>query len=122
VLEPKEFSIVPRLSGLGALYPGAPPQLLPVTIVNPNPVPIFVTGLAVSATVDPNGCASAENLSLVASSASSATPVEVPANGSVSLPAPNASAPSIQLRDLPLNQDACQGARFPLSFSGEARG
>jgi hypothetical protein len=40
----------------------------------------------------------------------------------VTLPAPGVSPPAIQLRDLPFNQDACQGARFPLAFSGEARG
>jgi hypothetical protein len=122
VLEPKDFSIVPQLSGLSALYPGAPPVALPVTIANPNPVPIFVTSLHATPTANPQGCASAENLALIESSASSAVPLEVPANGSVTLPAPGVSPPAIQLRDLPVDQDACQGARFPLAFSGEARG
>jgi len=122
VLEPKDFSITPQLGGLGALYPGAPAQALPLTIANPNPVPILVTSLQVRATADPPGCGSAENLTLSGSSASSVTPIKVPANGSVSLPAPGASAPSIQLRDLPVSQDACQRAQFPLAFSGTARG
>ncbi len=122
VLEPMDFSIVPQLAGLGALYPGAPAQALPLTIANPNPVPIFVTSLTVSATADPAGCASADNLMLADSSASGAAPIKVPARGSVALPAPGASAPSIQLRDLPVNQDACQRTQFPLSFSGTARG
>jgi hypothetical protein len=122
VLEPKDFSITPQLGGLGALYPGAPAQALPVTIANPNPVPILVTSLQVRATADPPGCGSAENLGLNGSSASSAAPIKVPANGMVSLPAPGASAPSIQLRDLPVSQDACQRAQFPLAFSGTARG
>jgi hypothetical protein len=122
VLEPKDFSITPQLGGLAALYPGAPAQALPLTITNPNPVPIFVTGLQVKATADPPGCGSAENLALSGSSASSAAPIRVPANGTVSLPAPGASAPSIQLRDLPVSQDACQRAQFPLAFSGTARG
>ncbi len=122
VLEPKDFSIVPQLAGLGALYPGAPAQVLPVAIVNPNPVPIFVTSLQVRATADPPGCGSAENLVLGGSSASSGAPIKVPASGSVSLPAPGVSAPSIQLRDLPVSQDACQRAQFPLAFSGTARG
>jgi hypothetical protein len=122
VLEPMDFSITPQLGGLGALYPGAPPQALPLTITNPNPVPIFVTGLQVRATADPPGCGSAENLILSNSSASSAAPIKVPASGSVSLPAPGVSAPSIQLRDLPVNQDACQRSQFPLLFSGTARG
>lgn len=122
VLEAKDFSITPQLTGLSPLFPGAPAQALPLTIANPNPVPIFVTSLQVRATADPAGCASAENLVLAGSSASSAAPIEVPANGSLSLPAPGASAPSIQLRDLPVNQDACQRTQFPLAFSGTARG
>lgn len=122
VLEPKDFSITPQLGGLGALYPGAPAQALPLTLTNPNPVPILITSLQVRATADPPGCGSAENLVLSGSSASSTAPIKVPANGTVSLPAPGATAPSIQLRDLPVSQDACQRAQFPLSFSGTARG
>jgi hypothetical protein len=122
VLESKDFAIVPRLSGIGALYPGAPAVPLPVTIENPNPAPIFVTGLRVAATADPQGCSRAENLSLVPASLSTAAPLRVPAGGSASLPASGASPPAIQLRDLQVNQDACQNARFPLAFSGEARG
>jgi hypothetical protein len=122
VLEPKDFSITPQLGGLAALYPGAPAQALPLTITNPNPVPILVTSLQVRATADPPGCGSLENLVLSGSSTSSVAPIEVPAGGSVSLPAPSASAPSIQLRDLPVSQDACQRAQFPLTFFGTARG
>jgi hypothetical protein len=122
LLEPKDFSIVPQLAGLSPLYPGAPSVPLPLTIANPNPVPIRVTSLQVAATADPPGCTSAANLVLVHSSVSSARPLRIPAKGSASLPAPNASAPAIQLRDLPVNQDACQNALFPLAFSGKARG
>jgi hypothetical protein len=122
VLEPKDFSIVPQLAGLGALFPGAPAQALPLAISNPNPVPILVTGLQVRATASPPGCASAENLILSGSSASATAPIKVPAGGSVSLPAPGVAAPAIQLRDLPVNQDACQRTQFPLAFSGTARG
>jgi hypothetical protein len=122
VLEPMDFSIWPLLAGLGALYPGAPPQQLPLRIDNPNPVPILITSLQVRATSDPPGCGSAENLILSGSSASSANPIKVPAGGSVSLPSPGVTAPSIQMRDLPVNQDACQRSQFPLAFSGTARG
>jgi hypothetical protein len=122
VLEPKDFSIVPQLAGLGALFPGAPAQALPLTISNPNSVPIFVTSLQVRTTADPAGCSSAENLILSGSNASIAAPIRVPAGGSVSLPAPGASAPAIQLRDLPVNQDACQRTQFPLAFTGTAQG
>ena len=113
---------MPHLSGIGALYPGAPPIALPVTIDNPNPVPIHVTGLRVAATADPPGCSRAENLALTPASLSRAAPLHVPADGSTHLPAPGISPPAIQLRDLSVNQDACQHARFPLAFSGEARG
>ena len=122
LLVPKPFSIVPRLAGLGELYPGDPPVALPLVVSNPNPVPIFVTSLRVAVTADPSGCASATNLSLGPSGVSPATPIEVPAGGSVALPGPGLASPTIQLRDLPVNQDACQNTRFPLEFSGSARG
>jgi hypothetical protein len=122
LLEPKQFSIVPRLSALGDLYPGAPPLPLPLTVSNPNPVPIFLTGLQVTVLGGPDSCASVENLALGESGVSEASPLEVPAEGSVSLPAPGVSAPTIQLRDLPVDQDDCRGASFPLQFAGSARG
>lgn len=122
VLASKDFSIVPDLSGLSALYPGASPLALPLTVQNPNPAPIFVTGLRVSVSADPAGCASADNLALTQSNASSSSPLKVPAGGSVRLPAPGLLPPTIQLRDLPVNQDACKNARFPLEFTGSARG
>jgi hypothetical protein len=122
ILEAKAFSIAPHPADAGTLFPGAPPVALPLTIENPNPAPIFVISLRVTASADPPGCPHDENLSLIAASVSSAAPLRIPAEGSASLPAPGLAAPAIQLRDLPVNQDACRGARFPLSFSGEARG
>jgi hypothetical protein len=120
--EPKPFSVEPQLSSLAALYPGAPAQVLPVALSNPNPIPIFVTGLRVSVSADPVACDSATNLVLSPSNASPQRPLAVPAGGTVSLPSASVSAPSIALRDLPVNQDACQGARLPLAFAGEAHG
>jgi hypothetical protein len=122
VLESKEFSILPELSGLSMLYPGAPAVALPLTVQNPNPAPIRVTALRVSIAADPPGCAGADNLALGQSNASRARPLKVPAGGSVRLPAQGISPPTIQLRDLPVNQDACKNARFPLEFGGSARG
>jgi len=122
LLEPKDFSIVPQLANLPRLFPGAAPVSLPLTIANPNPVPIRLISLRVAATADAPGCASAANLELIDSSVSSATPLKVPAKGSVNLPAAGVSSPAIQLRNLPVNQDACQGAQFPLAFTGTARG
>jgi hypothetical protein len=121
-LEPKELSIEPALSGLGVLYPGAPPIGLPVVVSNPNPAPVLLTSLWVSVPTNPAGCPSAENLALGPAGVSNASPLEVPAGGSVSLPAGGVSPPTIQLRDLPVDQDACQGARFQLDFFGSAWG
>jgi hypothetical protein len=121
-VEAKPFEIESRLPSLDPLYPGAPPQSLPLILRNPNPVPIFVTAVRVAAAVDPVGCDGATNLELTPSTASAGQPLPVPARGSVSLPSATVSAPAIALRDLPVNQDACQGAQFALRFSGEAHG
>jgi hypothetical protein len=121
-LEAKDFAIVPDLSGVGALYPGKPPVALPLTVLNPNPAPIFVTSLRVSVSAETVGCASKDNLAFGKSNASSSTPLEVPAGDAVRLPTHRVSPPTIQLRDLPVNQDACKNARFPLRFTGNARG
>lgn len=121
-VEAKPFAIEPQITSLGALYPGAPAQPLPVVLSNPNPVPIFVTALRVGVSSDPPGCDGAANLELIPASASLKRPLPLPARGSLSLPTATALAPAIALRDLPVNQDACQGTRFPLAFSGEGHG
>jgi hypothetical protein len=118
--QPVGFSIEQQ-PGLGPLYPGAPAQPIPVRLTNPNPGPIFVTGLWVSVPIDPAGCASAAHLELTPSTASAAAPIEVPAGSSISLPA-QGTAPMIAMRDLSVSQDACQNAQFPLVFSGDAYG
>jgi hypothetical protein len=104
----------------GQLYPGAPPRALALTLSNPNGVAIFVTALSVTVSTSPAGCPAASNLALTQSNASSATPVQVPAKGSVTLPAQGVSAPTVQLLDLPVNQDACRGAGFGLAYTGSA--
>jgi hypothetical protein len=104
----------------GPLYPGAPPEAIRVTLANPNDVAIFVTSLTVTVPSGPAGCDSATNIGLAQSDVSSAAPLEIQAHGSVTLPAQGRSAPTIQLVNLPVNQDACQNARFPLSFTGSA--
>jgi hypothetical protein len=120
--QPKGFAIEPELAGLAHLFPGAPPVTLPIVVRNPNPAPITVTALRVSVTADPAGCPSASNLELIQSSVSPRTPLKIPADAAVRLPAPGIAPPALALRDLSVNQDACQGAQFPLAFSGEAQG
>jgi hypothetical protein len=114
------FSIE-QVGTLALLYPGDPAQQVPLAIHNPNPAQIEVTSLTVAVAASPPGC-TAENFALTASNASEATPLLVPAEGTVDLPAASASAPAIALLDLPVNQNACQGAELELSLRGEARG
>lgn len=121
-LEPKEFTVEPLFSSLEALMPGAAPQRLPVRIANPNSVPIEITGLTVSVAPDRPGCAADPNFAVVPSSLSPAAPLTVAAGGSATLPSGAATAPSLELRELPVDQNACQGATLNLTFSGEARG
>jgi hypothetical protein len=121
-VETKPFSVVPELSGLEALYPGAAPIALPLRVANPNAVPIVVTALRVAVARDPAACDSATNLELGQSDVSSRTPLRVPAGKTVRVPSQGVLAPTIRLRDLPVNQDVCQNVSFPLAFSGTAHG
>lgn len=121
-VETKPFSVIPNLAGLEALYPGAAPSALPLRIANPNPVPIVVTALRVAVARDPAGCDSAANLALAQSNISSRMPLRIPAGRTIGVPSKGILAPTIRLRDLPVNQDGCQSVSFPLSFSGTAHG
>ena len=120
--QPQSFSVSAEPAVLSRLYPGAGPVSVSVVLTNPNSAPILVTALRVGVAADPAGCPSAANLELIQSSASKKTPLQIPAGGAVRLPTKGVSAPAIALRDLPVNQDACQGVEFPLAFSGEAHG
>jgi hypothetical protein len=115
---PEGFSISVGEDAIEPLYPGAPPQTIPLTLANPGDLAIFVTSVTVAVSGGPLGCPSTGNISVVQSNLSSAAPVEVAAHGSVTLPAQGRSAPTIQLLNLPVNQDACQNARFPLNLTG----
>jgi hypothetical protein len=118
--DPRFFS-VQLAGGLQDLYPGDPSQLLPVLVTNPNSASIEVTRLSVGIAEEPPGC-SAENFELTPSGASLETPLPVPAESSVRLPTPTVSAPRVGMRNLSVNQDACQGVDVPLVFDGEAHG
>lgn len=118
--EGKPFSIEQAMP-LAALFPGDPAQQVPLTIGNPNPAAIEITSLTATVSNSAPGCA-AENFELTASNASSATPLVVPAEGTVEVPSATITAPSISLLDLPVNQDACQGTELQLALDGEARG
>jgi hypothetical protein len=119
-VDPKPFAIEAR-GELEDLYPGYPPQPVPILIANPNSVPIEVTSLTIAIAGDPPNC-SAENFAVTPSSVSPTAPLAVPANSSVSLPTATTSAPTLSMLNLSVNQDACRGAEVPLVFSGEAHG
>jgi hypothetical protein len=119
-VDPKPFAIEAR-GELEDLYPGLPPQPVPVLITNPSSVPIEVTSLTIAIAGDPPNC-SVENFALTPSSVSPASPLAVPASSSVSLPTATASAPTVAMLNLAVNQDACRGAEVPLAFDGEAHG
>jgi len=121
-LEPKGFTIEPDTTALEDLLPGAPGQELPVRIGNPNPVPIEVTSLTVTVSPDPPGCPADPNFAVRPAGLSASAPLVVPAGGTASLPSATVSAPTLALRELPSDQNACQGATVQLAFSGEARG
>jgi hypothetical protein len=121
VLEPKPFTVSPRPDAIGPLYPGDPASPIAVVITNPNPVPITITSLKVTASGGAPGCAPADNL-LLATPALAGGRLRIAAHGSVSLPTAKVAAPTIALRELPVNQDACKNANFDLAFSGSAAG
>jgi hypothetical protein len=121
-LEPKGFTIDSETGSLQDLMPGEPSQGLPLRIGNPNPVPIEVTALTVAVSPDPPGCPADPNFAVTPSSLSPSAPLVIPAGGTATLPSGAASAPTLALRELQSDQNACQGATVELVFSGEARG
>lgn len=125
-----KFKVIASAGGVPFQISGAVTQMvlgawkpIPVTVTNPNNVPIFVTGLVVSVAADstPSGCTSSTNVQVQQSNVSSTLMLQVPANGSVVLPAQGVFAPQIRLADLPtVNQDVCKNKTFALSYSGSA--
>jgi len=121
-VDPQPLTVEPRPTSLTGLYPGGGAQAIPVRIANPNSVAVTVTSLTVAVSADPPGCPADPNLELGPSSLSPTAPLVLPAGGELTLPTAAISAPTIALRELPFNQDACQGASFPLRLDAEARG
>jgi hypothetical protein len=108
-------------SALAPLLPGAPPQPLPLTIVNEADEAALITSLDVTVTSPVADCTEV-NFEVTPAGISAALPLEVPAEGSVALPAPGFAAPQLSMRELPVNQDPCQGVQLQLEFDAEATG
>ncbi|HKO39045.1 MAG TPA: hypothetical protein VJU14_11830 [Solirubrobacterales bacterium] len=119
-VEPKPIAIE-AAGPIEDLHPGFPAQPLPVTISNPNDVPVQVTKLTVELGAGPATCPP-ENFELTPAGLSPASPLTIPAGGTAGLPAGNVSAPAIGMLNLPVDQDPCQGTRLQLVFRGEAHG
>ncbi|MDX6679227.1 MAG: large repetitive protein, partial [Solirubrobacteraceae bacterium] len=115
----KAFTISGNAPSL--LYPGGPAVPIAVRLTNPNSVAIFVTSLTVSVSASglPAGCNGAW-FSLAQSSVSPTAPVQVPGNGSLTLPAQGVGAPTIRLLNVNANQDACKNVQLTLAYSGSA--
>lgn len=105
----------------GLLYPGKTGDLA-LRISNPNGSTIYVTSLTVTIQAGSSnaGCDGQRNLTVTQSNVSSANPLTVPANGSVTLPSGAVSAPSVTMLNLATNQDACKGATYTFAYSGSS--
>jgi hypothetical protein len=115
----KPFTVTGNASG--PLAPGVS-RALAVTVTNPNNVSIEVTALTVGVAAGSSkaACDGPANLALTQPNVSSANPLVVAANASAALPTGTVGAPSVLMRDLPVNQDACKNATFTFTYSGSA--
>jgi hypothetical protein len=105
----------------GLLAPGLSADLV-LRVSNPNGEAILVTSLSVTIQAGSTkaGCDGQANLQVTQSNVSSANPLTVPANDTVTLPSGGVSAPQVLMRNLATNQDACKGATFSFSYSGSS--
>ncbi|MCW3032919.1 MAG: putative internalin [Solirubrobacterales bacterium] len=115
----KPFTVTGNASG--PLAPGISSPLL-VTLHNPNSVPITLTALevAVAAGSSNPGCDGPANLAVTQPDISATNTVSVPAGGQLTLPSGSVHAPSVLMKDLSTNQDACKNASFTFTYSGSA--
>jgi hypothetical protein len=104
--------------GAGLLYPGGAWVELPLLITNSKNFGLYVTGITVSVSSSPGGCAAGTNVEIQQSNLSPSNRFAVPANGSATLPPAN--RPRARLKDTGVNQNACQNTSFGLSYSGTA--
>jgi len=104
----------------GELAPGVSSPLH-LTITNPNGVAITITSVHVA--VQPGstkaGCDGPANTQVTQSNLSESNTLKVAAKGGkVTLPSGTVTAPEVLMKNLATNQDACKGASFTFSYSG----
>lgn len=104
----------------GELAPGISSPLH-LTITNPNSQAITITSLHV--TVQPGstkaGCDGTTNTQVTQSNVSESNTLKVAGKGGkVTIPSGTVTAPEVLMKDLATNQDACKGASFTFSYSG----
>lgn len=94
---------------------------VPVTINNPNSVPIYVNAITITLTVTAGsgGCTASNFQTTAWTAASTAQEFQVPANAT-NFSVPAAAQPKLLLKNLPTNQDVCKNKTFSLSFTGSA--
>jgi hypothetical protein len=125
VLENKSFGITGSVTGL--FSPGV---IQPLNLVLSNPYNFAITVSSVTVSVDPAttktsgapnpACLGTTNLTVTQQLAATVT---LPPNGTKSLSELSvdpANWPTLQMPDLPTNQDACKNTTFKLSYTGTA--
>lgn len=113
-----------------ALYPGAGPQPISVTLADPYPYGVTVTGLAASVAQDSTGNVINAAGNVVQGCLASwfkftDTPLSsansLPLGAGAGLTLPPVDDPTISLLDVPVRQDACKGVQLKLNFVGTAQ-
>lgn len=116
----KNFTITGSADRL--LAPGVTGRLN-LALTNPNNQPISVTNLAVSLTGTSKASCTPSNFAVGQFSGS--YPLTVPANTTRTLSqlgVPQSGWPTVTMKDLPVNQDACKSTTLALSYTGTGQG
>lgn len=108
-----------RISGdlTAPLGPGIPPQRLDLAITNPYSFTMKVTGITVTVSSTSNSACLPSNFATTGYSGS----FTVPAGTNEKMTSAGVSytdLPTVQMLDLPTNQDTCQGVKLNLAYSG----
>jgi hypothetical protein len=115
VLQAVRFTITGNAVGL--LYPGGGARQIDLVLHNPNNFLIYVNTLQVAIVNDPV-CPRASNLQLVQPDVDSTPAKRVPVPANATIHVPTAQRPTLELLNLPSNQDACKGRTFTLNYAG----